>query len=296
MSLFQAASVVNATSAPPTTAERPRAPSWGLRFLASPSLGIGTFIVLFWMFCAIAGPSIVPLDPYADDMLASLAPPGGAHWFGTDQLGRDVFSRVIVGARDILTIAPLATLLGVGVGAALGLVLGYLGGILDAIVGRVLNALMSLPLIVLALMTLVAVGSSNVAVVVVIGLVYAPLVARTIRTTVRTQRELDYVSAARLGGAGAFSIMLFEILPNIAQPILIEGIVRLGYAFFTVATLTFLGLGIQPPSADWGLAIADGYGFLTGGFWWVVTFNAGAIISLVVATNLIADGLGAFVA
>jgi peptide/nickel transport system permease protein len=129
---------------------------------------------------------------------------------------------------------------------------------------------------------------------VVIGLVYTPLVARTVRTAVRAQRERDYVAAARRGGAGALSIMLLELLPNVRQPILIEGIVRLGYAFFTVATLSFLGLGIQPPSADWGLAIADSYGFLTGGFWWVVTFNAGAIVSLVIATNLVADGLGTF--
>jgi peptide/nickel transport system permease protein len=262
--------------------------------LRSPGLLIGVAILLLWVFCAAAGPSIVTLDPYADDMLASLTPPDATHWFGTDQLGRDVFSRVIVGARDILTVAPLATLLGVGVGAALGLALGYLGGILDAIAGRLLDALMSLPLIVIALMALVSIGSSNLAVIVIIGFVYAPLVARTIRTATRTQRERDYVSAARLGGAGAFSIMVFEILPNVRQPILIEGIVRLGYAFFTVATLSFLGLGIQPPSADWGLAIADGYGFLTGGYWWVVAFNAAAIISLVVATNLIAEGLGAF--
>jgi peptide/nickel transport system permease protein len=281
-----------ATGETPTRLVRTAAERWSWR--ASPSLIVGGVILAFWVICALVGPWVVPIDPYADDMLNSLIPPDATHWFGTDQLGRDVFARVIVGARDILTIAPLATLLGVGVGAALGLVLGYVGGILDAIVGRLLDALMSLPLIVLALMTLVAVGSSNLAVIVVIGLVYAPLVARTVRTAVRAQRERDYVAAARLGGAGALSIMLLEILPNVRQPILIESIVRLGYAFFTVATLSFLGLGIQPPSADWGLAIADGYGFLTGGFWWGVTFNAGAIISLVIATNLVADGLGTF--
>lgn len=264
------------------------------RAFRSPTYCIGVAIIVFWALCAIFGPSLVPINPYTADLLSSLTPPGAAHWFGTDQLGRDVFSRVIVGARDILTIAPLATLLGVGVGAVLGLLLGYLGGALDAIAGRLLDALMSLPLIVLALMTLVAIGSSNLAVILVIGLVYAPLVARTVRTAVRAQRGLDYVSAARLSGAGALSIMFFDVLPNVRQPVLIEGIVRLGYAFFTVGTLSFLGLGIQPPSADWGLAIADGSGLLVSGFWWVVAFNSAAIISLVVATNLIADGLGAF--
>jgi peptide/nickel transport system permease protein len=264
------------------------------RVFRSPTFCIGVAIILFWTICAIFGPHLVPINPYTADLMSPLTPPDATHWFGTDQLGRDVFARVIVGARDILTIAPLATLLGVGVGAALGLALGYIGGAFDAIASRLLDALMSLPLIVLALMTLVAIGSSNAAVIVVIGLVYAPLVARTVRTAVRAQRTLDYVSAARLSGAGTLSIMIFEILPNVRQPVLIEAIVRLGYAFFTVGTLSFLGLGIQPPSPDWGLAIADGSGLLVSGFWWVVAFNSAAIVSLVVATNLIADGLGAF--
>src|SRR5471032_2554320 len=144
----------------------------GKALLRSPTFVVGVLILLFWVACALIGHWVVPQDPYASDPLNSLTPPGAAHWFGTDQLGRDVFSRVIVGARDILTIAPLATLLGVGVGAVLGLLLGYLGGALDAIAGRLLDALMSLPLIVLALMTLVAIGSSNLAVILVIGLVY----------------------------------------------------------------------------------------------------------------------------
>jgi peptide/nickel transport system permease protein len=266
----------------------------GRQRFQSPAFCIGAAIIAFWTMCALFGPAIIPFDPYATDLLATVVPPGATHWFGTDQLGRDVFSRVIVGSRDILTVAPLATLLGVGVGTAVGLTLGYLGGTLDAIVGRILDALMSLPLVILALMTLAAFGSSRLAVVLVIGLVYVPLVTRTVRSAVRAQRALDYVSAARLGGAGALSIMFTEILPNVRQPILIEAIVRLGYAFFTVGTLSFLGLGIQPPSTDWGLAIADGSDLLVSGFWWVVAFNSAAIVSLVVATNLIADRFGAF--
>jgi peptide/nickel transport system permease protein len=266
----------------------------GRQRFQSPVFCIGAAIIALWTLCALFGPAIIPFDPYATDLLATVVPPGATHWFGTDQLGRDVFSRVIAGSRDILTVAPLATLLGVGVGTVVGLTLGYLGGALDAIVGRILDALMSLPLVILALMTLAAFGSSRLAVVLVIGLVYVPLVTRTVRSAVRTQRALDYVSAARLGGAGALSIMFTEILPNVRQPILIEAIVRLGYAFFTVGTLSFLGLGIQPPSTDWGLAIADGSDLLVSGFWWVVAFNSAAIISLVVATNLIADGFGAF--
>ncbi len=260
----------------------------------TPSTAIGLAVLAFWVACAIIGPSLVPFDPYAEDFLAMMAPPDAVHWFGTDQLGRDVFSRVVVGARDILLVAPLATLAGVGAGSIIGLALGTLGGLADAIGARLLDSVMALPFIVLVTMALVAIGPSNVTVILVIAIAYAPLVARTVRTAAREQRERDYVDAARLAGEGPLAIMFLEILPNVRETILIELVTRLGYAFFSIATLSFLGLGIQPPSADWGLAIADGYGFLTGGKWWVVVFNSAAIISLVMATNLIAQGIGAF--
>lgn len=259
-----------------------------------PSVVIGSLLLLFWVACALFGNLFVPYDPYAEDFLAMLTPPDALHWFGTDQLGRDVLSRIIVGSRDILLVAPLATLAGVAAGSIIGLVLGYFDGLTDAIGARLLDTLMAFPFIVLVTMTLVAIGPSNLTVILVIGIAYAPLVARTVRAAVREQKERDYVSAARLGGEGALAIMFLEILPNIRETILIELVTRLGYAFFSIATLSFLGLGIQPPSADWGLAIADGYGFLTGGKWWVVVFNSVAIVSLVMATNLIAQGIGAF--
>ncbi|ARP64478.1 peptide ABC transporter permease [Mesorhizobium sp. WSM1497] len=259
-----------------------------------PSVVVGLLLLLFWVACAIAGNLFVPYDPYAEDFLATLTPPDALHWFGTDQLGRDVLSRIIVGSRDILLVAPLATLAGVAAGSIIGLVLGYFEGLTDAIGARLLDTLMAFPFIVLVTMTLVAIGPSNLTVILVIGIAYAPLVARTVRAAAREQKQRDYVSAARLGGEGALAIMFLEILPNIRETILIELVTRLGYAFFSIATLSFLGLGIQPPSADWGLAVADGYGFLTGGKWWVVVFNSGAIVSLVMATNLIAQGIGAF--
>ncbi|MCV3206086.1 ABC transporter permease [Mesorhizobium sp. YC-39] len=259
-----------------------------------PSVVIGSTVLLFWVVCAVFGDLFVPYDPYAEDFLAMLAPPDALHWFGTDQLGRDVLSRIVVGSRDILLVAPLATLAGVASGTVIGLVLGYFDGLVDVVGARLLDTLMAFPFIVLVTMTLVAIGPSNFTVILVIGIAYAPLVARTVRAAVREQRERDYVSAARLGGESTFGIMFLEILPNVRETILIELVTRLGYAFFSIATLSFLGLGIQPPSADWGLAIADGYGFLAGGKWWVVVFNSGAIISLVMATNLIAQGIGAF--
>lgn len=259
--------------------------------LRSPAFVLGTLILLAWIVCALAGAWIAPYDAYASDPLGSLMPPDHAHWCGTDQLGRDICSRVIVGARDILTIAPLATLTGTLAGAALGLVTGYLEGWIGTLVARALDAVLALPLVIVALLVLAAVGASNLAVVLVIGITFAPLVARTVRAAVLAERHLDYVCAARLRGESALYVMFAEILPNVWPPIVVEATVRLGYAIFAVATLSFLGFGIQPPSADWGLALAESYALLAGGAWWTVAFDALAIASLVVAVNLIADSL-----
>lgn len=259
--------------------------------LRSPSFVAGVLIVVWWIVCALAGPWFAPHDAYASDPLSSLLPPDHTHWCGTDQLGRDICSRVIVGARDILTIAPLATLVGTLAGAALGLVTGYFEGAFGTLVARTLDAVLALPLVIVALLVLAAVGASNLAVVLVIGITFAPLIARTVRAAVLAERHLDYVAAARLRGANAVAVMFTEILPNVWPPIVVEATVRLGYAIFAVATLSFLGFGIQPPSADWGLALAESYTLLAGGAWWTVAFDALAIASLVVAVNLIADSL-----
>ena len=262
------------------------------RLLRSGSFLLGAAIVLVWVVCAVFGPAVAPLDPYKDDLLNTLAPPSMAHWFGTDQLGRDILSRVIVGARPILSVAPLATLLATVAGTALGLLTGYAGGWLDALVSRLIEVLLALPLIVVALLVLVALGPSSVTVIAVIGVIFTPLIARTVRSAVQAERSLDYVEAAALRGEGALHIMFVEILPNILPPILVETTVRLGYAVFTVASLSFLGFGIQPPSADWGLTISENYGMISGGYWWTVAFAAGATASLVVGVNLMADGVG----
>jgi peptide/nickel transport system permease protein len=256
----------------------------------SPTLIAGVLILAFWIVCALFGAEITPRDPYADDLLATLSPPSAAHWFGTDQLGRDIFSRVIVGARDILIVAPLATLLGTVLGTALGLCIGYFRGVLDDVVGRIIEALQALPLVIVALMALAAVGTSNATVVLVIGFVFTPLIARTVRSAVLNETDLDYVAAARLRGDGALAIMFIEILPNVLPIAIVEMTVRLGYAIFFVASLSFIGFGIQPPSADWGIAIAENYS-LIGSYWWTVLFDAAATASLVIAVNLVTDGL-----
>jgi peptide/nickel transport system permease protein len=251
----------------------------------------GLAIIVFWIVCALFGSHVVPYDPLADDVLNSLLPPSGDHWFGTDQLGRDVFSRVIVGSRDILTVAPLATLLATVAGTALGLVTGYFRGIIDDIVSRILEAFMAVPVVIVALLAIVALGTSKATVIFVIGLSFSPIIARTVRSAVLAERGLDYVATAKLRRENAFHIMVVEILPNILPPILVESTVRLGYAIFAVATLSFMGFGIQPPSPDWGLSISSNYGMIGGGYWWTVLFDAAAIASLVIGVNLIADGV-----
>lgn len=259
--------------------------------LRSKTFLAGAVIVGFWVFCALFGRMIAPESPFATEILAKLAAPSGAHWFGTDSLGRDVFSRVLAGARDILIVAPLATLLGTVLGTALGLITGYFRGIVDDILMRLVDAFLSLPVVILGLLALVALGPSRLTVIMVIGIVFAPIIARTVRAAVLSERELEYVAAARLRNERAPYIMFAEILPNVAAPILVEFTVRLGYAIFAIATLSFLGFGIQPPAPDWGLQIFEHYGLISGGYWWPTLFPALAIATLVVGVNLIADGV-----
>ena len=261
------------------------------RLLRQPAFDIGLIIVLFWVACAIFGPWLVPHDPYADDLINTLMPPSAEHWFGTDQLGRDVFSRVIVGARDILTVAPLATLISTILGTALGLTMGYFGGWVDEVLGRIVDAVLALPTVIVALLALTALGTSMITVMVVIAFSFAPIIARTVRSAVLAERSLDYVAAAELRRESTLYILFMEILPNVLPPILVETTVRLGYAIFTVATLSFIGFGIQPPSPDWGLSISSNYGMIGGGFWWTVVFDSLAIASLVIGINLVADGI-----
>ena len=286
-------SAVDLPAAPPARRATPRFERLSL-VLRSPAVLVGLGIILFWVGCALFGRLLV--DPLADDILNSLAPPSAEHWFGTDELGRDMFARVIAGSRDILVVAPLATLLGIALGTALGLVMGFFPGWVDDVLSRIVEAVLALPLLILALLALTALGASTATVVAAIGLSFMPIVARTVRAAVLTERNLDYVAAARLRGESALHLMGFEILPNILPPIVVELTVRLGYAIFTVATLSFLGVGLQPPSPDWGLAISENYALIGGGYWWTVLFDALAIASLVIAVNLVADRLAEAVA
>ena len=258
--------------------------------LRSRTFLVGAGVVGFWVLDALLWRWIVPQDPQAITASQTLKAPSTAHWFGTDNVGRDVFSRVLAGAAAVLTVAPLATLLGVTGGIAVGLVAGYYRGIVDDVVSRLIDALLSFPLIIIAVLVLASLGRDTRNVILVIAVIFIPIVGRTVRSAVLVEREREYVAAARLRGERGPYIMVAEILPNITGPILVETTIRLGYAIFTAATLSFFGLGLQPPSPDWGLTIASQRAFLQVA-WWTVVFPALALATLVVGVNLLADGL-----
>ena len=258
--------------------------------MRSKSFLAGAVVVGFFVLCAIFGELIVK-DPLASDPINDLIAPSADNWLGTDKLGRDVFSRVIVGARDILIVAPLATILATVLGTALGLITGYFRGVVDDVLSRIIEAFLALPVIIMGLLVAVALGPSKTTLILTIGILFAPLISRTVRAAVLTERELEYVSAARLRNERTPYILFGEILPNVMGPIIVEFTVRLGYAIFTAAGLSFLGFGIPAPSPDWGLQVSEHYSLISGGFWWPVLFPSLAIATLVIGVNLIADGV-----
>jgi peptide/nickel transport system permease protein len=257
--------------------------------LRSPTFMTGFIIVLFWVFMALFS-TYITQSPTDLDAMASLQAPSAAHWFGTDDLGRDVLARTMAGARTVLVIAPLATALALLWGGIIGLVSGFYRGLTDEIIMRLVDVLLALPIIITSILILSLLGKSVAIVIVVIGALFTPVVSRTIRSAVIGEREREYVMAARLRGERSAFVMAREILPNITQPIIVEGTIRLGYAVFTAATLSFLGFGLVPPSPDWGLTIATERIFLQIAPW-TVLFPAAALASLVVGVNLITDGL-----
>jgi peptide/nickel transport system permease protein len=294
-----AAATTPAPSAPVAVgqvSERAQARRETLRLLLrKKSFLIGCAIVLFWVVTAILGQAITPYDPFNAFAKGHLAPTA-SHLFGTDRLGRDVLSRVLVGSRDMFVVAPIAAVIGVAAGTFLGLVMGFYRGWVDNILSRIVEAFLALPVILVALVTLVVLGSSSIVVIGVVGVLFTPIVARTVRSAVLSERELDYVTAARLRGESGLFILSREIFPNVLGPIVVELTVRFGYAIFTVATLSFLGVGLQPPSPDWGLSVSEEYTYMISGIWWPTLFPALAIASVVIAVNLIADSIQSVVA
>lgn len=275
-----------------TPSESRTARSERLRLLLrTPTVVIGVVVVGFWIFCALFPDLVAPYNPIFDNHFPPNEPPTWGHPFGTDTNGRDVFSRVLAGSRDILLIAPAATLLGTVLGTSIGLVTGYFRGITDDVVSRFIDAILALPLIITAILVVTAVGQTGTRVMIlIIGLVFTPVIARTVRAAVLAEAELDYVEAARLRGERAPYVMFSELLPNVLSVVVVEFTVRVGYAIFAIATLGFLGYGVAPPSPAWSAQINQ-YWTLIDPYWWMTLFPALAIASLVVCVNLVADGI-----
>ena len=260
------------------------------RLYNSPTTAFGTTVFLLFLLAALIGPLIAPYG--ANEQISSEArqPPSAAHLFGTDNLGRDVFSRVLLGAREILILAGLGTLSAVLVGTVIGLFSAYQGGWVDEVVMRLFDGLLALPALLFALLLLGILGPSIWSVLVVIFIVYTPIVARVVRSVVLSVKSKGYVEAARLRGEARRWILFKEILPSVQPVLAVETALRFSYAIFLVASLGFLGVGVQPPSPNWGLMVKEARETVSQ-IPWALYFPAGAISVLVIGVNLMADGL-----
>jgi peptide/nickel transport system permease protein len=263
----------------------------GLRQLyARPASAVGTSIFLLFLLMALVGPLIAPYEANQQIFEDARQPPSPRHWFGTDHLGRDVFSRVVLGARDVLSLAGLGTLAAVVVGTTIGLISGYWGGWLDEVVMRFFDSLLALPALLLALLLLGSLGRSRNSVLLVIIIVYSPIVARVVRSVVLSVKTKGFVEAARVQGENVGYILFREIFPSTLPALAVEASLRFSYAIFLVASLGFLGVGVQPPSPDWGLMVKEGRANVSQTPW-ALYFPAGAIALVVIGVNLISDSL-----
>jgi peptide/nickel transport system permease protein len=257
----------------------------------SPLAVVGGGILLFWTLCALFAPWIAPYPPNKIDPAQLAYPwPSARHWLGVDHLGRDIFSRLIWGARTVLTVAPVAVIGAATLGTILGLLAGYRGGAVDTVIMRVGDTLLAFPKIILYLIIIAKFGASAFNIIAVITVTQAPIIARIVRGVTLDVKNRDYVAAARMRGESAAFIMLVEILPNARGPLIVDFFLRLGYTTIAIGVLGFLGVGLPPPDPDWGGMVKEAYGMI---FVWphMTVIPALAISSLVVGANFLATGL-----
>jgi peptide/nickel transport system permease protein len=249
----------------------------------------GLFLLI--VIAAVLGPAIAPYDPLASDTVAALKSPSWKHWFGTDQLGRDVFSRVIVATRLDFFIAVASVALVFLMGGLAGVAAGFFGGWTDRVVGRVADTIMAFPLFVLAMGIVAALGNTVENIIFATAIVNFPLYARVARAEANVRREAGFVQAARLCGNGEFRIVLGQVLPNIMPIMIVQMSLTMGYAILNAAGLSFIGLGVRPPTAEWGIMVAEGAAFMVSGEWWIAFFPGLALMVAVFCFNLLGDGL-----
>jgi peptide/nickel transport system permease protein len=270
-----------------------RAAAQHVRYVLRENAVTGFAFALFVLivFAAVLGPYIVPHDPLASDTAAALKGPSLAHWFGTDQLGRDVFSRVIVATRLDFFIAIASVALVFLMGGIAGVAAGFFGGWTDRIVGRIADTIMAFPLFVLAMGIVAALGNTVQNIILATAIVNFPLYARVARAEANVRREAGFVLAARLCGNSEARILLAQVLPNIMPIMVVQMSLTMGYAILNAAGLSFIGLGVRPPTAEWGIMVADGSTFMVSGEWWIAFFPGAALMLAVFCFNLLGDGL-----
>jgi peptide/nickel transport system permease protein len=257
----------------------------------NPVTGFAFALFLILCICALIGPWIVPYDPLASNTTVALKPPSAAHWFGTDQLGRDIFSRVVVATRLDMGIAVASVALVFGLGGISGLAAGFFGGWTDRVVGRIADTIMAFPLFVLAMGIVAALGNTVTNIVIATAIINFPLYARVARAEANVRREAGFVMAARLSGNSEWRILLTQILPNIMPIMVVQMSLTMGYAILNAAGLSFIGLGVRPPQAEWGIMVAEGAGFIVSGEWWIALFPGAALMLAVFCFNLLGDGV-----
>ncbi|MFG1358445.1 ABC transporter permease [Xanthobacter pseudotagetidis] len=252
-------------------------------------IAFGMFLVL--IIAALIGPYVVPYDPLASNTQAALQPPSAAHWFGTDNLGRDIFSRVVVATRLDLAIAVFSVALVFAAGGIAGIASGFFGGWTDRIVGRISDTIMAFPLFVLAMGIVAALGNSVTNIVIATAIINFPLYVRVARAEAAIRRQAGYVQAARLTGNSEWRILLTTILPNIMPIMMVQMSLTMGYAILNAAGLSFIGLGVRPPTPEWGIMVAEGAAYIVSGEWWIALFPGLALMFAVFCFNLLGDGL-----
>ena len=287
-----------AVQAPVASPEKIETPTWQSlhRFMADRFSMTAALVVLAFVLMALLAPWLAPHDPYETDLLRRLQPPAwmeGGEWsflLGCDALGRDILSRIIYGARVSITIGLAVVMIATVIGTVLGLAAGYLRGWVDIGISRLVDILLGFPYLIfaIALMAMMGPGLQNI----ILALVYKEWVvpARVVRGEVLAAREMEYVEAARAVGAPRLHIMFREILPNILSPVIVVSTIRMAHVIILEASLSFLGIGVQPPTASWGSMVADGRAFILDA-WWVCTFPGIAILLLVLSINVASQGL-----
>ncbi len=257
----------------------------------NPVTGLAFGLLLLFALSAALGPALVPYDPLASDTARALTPPSAAHWFGTDQLGRDIFSRIVVASRLDLGIAFISVALAFGIGTLMGIVAGYYGGWIDRAIGRVVDTIMAFPLFILAMGIVAALGNTVANIVYATAIINLPIYARIARAEANVRREAGFIEAARLSGNSETQILLLHILPNIMPLMMVQVSLTLGYAILNAAGLSFIGLGVRPPTPEWGIMVAEGASFIVSGEWWAALFPGLWLMLAVFCFNLLGDGL-----